>query len=272
MVKNIIRNSRLLFKLALEYRELKLNKNDSALSSEELQYLQQLEENGVAVIPNFFSEEECQILIDDFENIDKKYAKLGEDKRIFGIEHLSESFKKLFHDNQMFKNIGKAYLGDEVVLQTTMAAKIEPKEGEIYGSGGCWHRDSFSRQFKAIVYLDDVEIDNGPFMYVHGSHKMKNIKKVIDGLDDHSPGNYRYTDKEFEKCKDILGEDITYYTAPKGTLLLADIRGLHTGMPIKKGHRYTIFNYYIAKSSHQPNNIIEQLAQKNLDLKNNENL
>ena len=62
-----------------------------------------------------------------------------------------------------------------------------------------------------------------------------------------------------------MDEEITYFTAPKGTLVLADVRGLHTGMPIKKGHRYSVFNYYIAKSSHQPNNEIEKLAKDNLD-------
>lgn len=262
MLKKLIKSNKLLFSLALDLKESRLKKDSSNLDKKELLILKQLEEEGVAVIPNFFTEQECQSMINDFENVDEKYIKhIENDKRIFGIENISDTFKFLYHDNQIFKKIGEAYVGDELILQTTMAAKIVSDKNAKFGSGGSWHRDSFSRQFKAIAYLDDVSMENGPFMYIKGSHKMENIKKVIGKLDGHIPGDYRYTDEEIEKIKDILGEDITYYTAPKGTLVLADIRGLHTGMPIQKGHRYAVFNYYIAKSFHQANNNIEKLAK-----------
>lgn len=48
----------------------------------------------------------------------------------------------------------------------------------------------------------------------------------------------------------------------KRSLVLADIRGLYTGMPIKKDCRYSVFDYCIAKSSHQVNNNIEKLANE----------
>lgn len=261
MLKNIIKNNKYLFSLALSYKENKL-KPKKNIEGKGQEYLQTLFEDGVAVIPNFFSEEQCNEMINSFENIDEKYTKYYEnDKRIFGIEKLSEVHKKLFHDEKFFKEIGEAYLGDELVLQTTMAAKIVPQENQKYGSGGGWHRDSFSRQFKAIAYLDDVQIENGPFMYIKGSHTLANIKKVLFKLKNHIPiSSFRYTNDEIEECCKILNKEITYFTAPKGTLILADIRGLHTGMPIKEGHRYAIFNYYIAKSFHQANNNIEKLA------------
>lgn len=262
MIKNFVKSNKFLFNLALDYKESRLKKDTSSLSNEELAYFNELNENGVAVIPNFYSEEECNQMITEFESLKDKYAKVyNNDKRIFGIHKLSETFKKLHHDNEMFKRVGESYVGDELIIQTTMAAKIVPDNNEKFGSGGSWHRDSFSRQFKAIAYLDDVSIENGPFMYIKGSHKMENMKKVINELKGHTPGDYRYTNEEIEKIKDILGEEITYFTAPKGTLVLADIRGLHTGMPIKKGHRYAVFNYYIAKSFYQPENEIEKLSE-----------
>lgn len=264
MLKKFVKSNKYLFSLALSYKESKLNKDSSKLSDDELKFLQELEENGVVVIPNFYSEEECKSMIASFEALSDKHAKqYANDKRIFGIEKISD-IHNLHHDNQMFKRIGEAYVGDELILQTTMAAKIVPDEKEEFGSGGSWHRDSFSKQFKAITYLDDVSIDNGPFMYIKGSHKMENIKKILFELDSHNPpSNFRYTNEEIEKIKEILNEEITYFTAPKGTLVLADIRGLHTGMPIKEGHRYSVFNYYIAKSYYQNDNEIEKLATYN---------
>lgn len=261
MLKKIIMNSKHLFSTALTIKEVMLKKNSINLQKNEQAILDELFENGIAVIPNFFSKDECNKMIDVFNAIEHRHATFRyNDKRVFGIQYLSSIHKKLFHDNQMFKKTGEAYIGDELVLQTTMAAKIVAQEGLKLGSGGGWHRDSFSRQFKAVTYLSDVSIDNGPFMYIKGSHKMKNIKIVLHGLKEHIPiSGYRYTNQEIEKIQSILGEKITYYTAPKGTLILVDTRGLHTGMPIAKGLRYSVFNYYIAKSFQQINSEIEQL-------------
>ena len=264
MIKQLIKKNSKLFAFALEFKETKVNKQlEKRLNDIEKTYLEELKKNGVVAIPNFFSEEECNTMIDAFENIDEKYAKyFDNDKRIFGIEKLSSIHKELFHDNEMFKKIGEAYIGEELILQTTMAAKIVADKNVKYGSGGGWHRDSFSKQFKAIAYLNDVSMENGPFMYIKTSHTLENIKKVLFELKrDTYPGNYRYSDEEIEKIKEILNQDISYITAPKGSLVLADIRGLHTGAPLKKGVRYSVFNYYIAKSFHQPGNNIEKLAE-----------
>ncbi|UTJ07344.1 phytanoyl-CoA dioxygenase family protein [Arcobacter roscoffensis] len=261
MIKKIIKSNKSLFFMALKFKENKLKPREK-IEEPLNNYLQTLYKDGVVVIPDFFTEEECKNMIDAYESIDKKYVKYYEnDKRIFGIEKISPIHKRLFHDNNDFKKIGEAYLGDDLVLQTTMAAKITTDNNQKFGSGGSWHRDSFSRQFKAIAYLSDVEMSNGPFMYIKGSHTLKNIKKVLFKLRNHKPiSSFRYNDDEIKECCKILDSEISYFTAPKGTLILADIRGLHTGMSIEEGHRYAVFNYYIAKSFHQTNNNIEKLA------------
>jgi len=262
MLSRILKSSPYLFYGALKLKEKSSSFN--GLNEKERKILEQLIQDGVAIVPNFFSNDECTKIIESFEGLDEKYAKYREDKRIFGIQCLSKIHKELFYENEFCKKIATAYLGEDVYLQTTMAAKIEPKEDIKYGSGGGWHRDSFSRQFKAIAYLNDVDIDNGPFMYIKGSHTLESIKKVLFQLKrDTYPGDYRYSENEIEKIKEILNKDITYFTAPKGTLVLADIRGLHTGMPIKSGVRYSIFNYYIANSYRQIGSQIEQLNQQN---------
>lgn len=260
MVKNFIKNNKTLFKLALDFKEPK-GENKISLDKSEQAYLDELNKYGVVVIPNFYSSDDCKEMRKEFDNLSNEYSiKHDNDERIFGIEKHSPIFKKLHYDNEMFKRVGESYVNDKLILQTTMAAKIVPNKEVKYGSGGSWHRDSFSRQFKAIAYLDNVDKENGPFMYIKGSHKMSNIKKVIDQLKDHKPGDYRYTTEEIKDISKIIDEEITYFTAPEGTLILADIRGLHTGMPIQEGHRYAVFNYYIAKSAYQKDNKIEKLA------------
>jgi len=265
MLKKLVKNNAKLFAMALSWKEPKQNKElDIKLSDIEMSYVEELRKNGVVAIPNFFTEIECDEMLESFEKIDDKYAHhYDNDTRIFGIEKLSPIHKNLFHDKEMFKRVGEAYIGEELILQTTMAAKIIADDSIKYGSGGSWHRDSFSRQFKAIAYLSDVEMNNGPFMYIKTSHTLANIKKVLFELHGHCPpSDYRYSDIEIEEIKKILNAEISYIVAPKGSLVLADIRGLHTGMPIEKDCRCSVFNYYIAKSSHQVNNNIEKLANE----------
>jgi hypothetical protein len=145
-----------------------------------------------------------------------------------------------------------------------MSAKIKYKEGTQYGSGGCWHRDSFSKQIKSIAYLTDMTEKNGPFMYIKKSHKMKSILKSIFLLKRGTfVGNQRYSDSEIESVKKIFKEDVTYFPCGKGTLILADIRGLHTTRFLKGGYAYSIFNYYIAKFDNSKRSEIIQLALKN---------
>lgn len=260
----MLKENKFAFALALKWKESQLHPTDSGLNAEEKEIYENLMRDGVVAIPGFYSDEECAQMIADYEAVDEKYAKyFNNDRRIFGMEKHSEAVKKFHHDNPLAKKIAKAYLGDDVVIQTTMIGKIKPQEGIVEGSGGGWHRDSFSRQFKAVAYLSDVAITNGPFQYIKGSHKMEEILKVLFGLKNgNKANNPRYSDDDIEAILKMCDQEITRFVAPKGTLVLADIRGLHTGMRIEEGHRYAIFNYYIAKKSWTGDSNIDKLANE----------
>ncbi len=263
MISRYIKKNKYLFSLALTIKE----KSNEApkLKNKHAKLLATLRSDGVVALPSFFNEQECKELINAYTGIDDKYVRTEKnDRRVFGIHTLSTPHKKLFHDNELFKEIGEAYLGEEAVLQTTMAAKITPDRNVEFGSGGGWHRDSFSRQFKAVAYLNDVDINNGPFQYIKGSHKMSNIKKVLFSLPKRKNANdARYSESEIDTICNICNQEITKFVAPKGSVILADVRGIHTGVPIETGYRYSIFNYYIAKSFHQKNNTIEKISNLN---------
>ena len=259
-----LKESKTTFALGLKLKDAQLHPSDAGLNAEEKELFKTLMNDGVVAIPGFFSEEECDRMVADYEAVDEKYAKyFDNDRRIFAMEKHSQAVKEIYHDNPFTKKMAEAYLGDEVHIQTTMIGKIVPQEGITEGSGGSWHRDSFSRQFKAVAYLSDVDIENGPFQYIKGSHKLDMIIKVLQGLKNKKKANDpRYTIEEIEEILQMCNQEITRFTAPKGTLVLADIRGLHTGMPIQKGHRYAIFNYYIAKKSWTGTSNIDKLANE----------
>jgi len=266
MLISAIKRNKYLFSLGLLCKGFKANRIKVKLDDKGRTALASLKQDGVAVIPDFFTAEQCTDFIDVYNSIhlDSSITK-SNDKRIFGIQHLSALHKQLFTNEHFFQDVAEAYLGEEVILQTTMAAKITATEDAEYGSGGCWHRDSFSRQFKAVVYLNDVTLEGGPFQYIKGSHKLGSIFKVLFNLNRKGePNNSRYNQAEITKIENICNQKATPLLADRGTLILVDIRGIHTGKLITKGSRYSIFNYYIAKSWQQEGNEIELMDNNNI--------
>ena len=129
----------------------------------------------------------------------------------------------------------------EAERRTTAARAIL---GEwLGGSGGGWHRDDAdAKQTKAILYLSDVEMENGPFQFIEGSHKPWDIYRMAFKYN-FSFGQNRFTDQELEKVIQDQPNRLKTFTGKAGTLILTDTRGLHRGMPIRKGERYALTNY-----------------------------
>lgn len=103
------------------------------------------------------------------------------------------------------------------------------------------HPDSMAAQYfhfdmdrfqwlKVFVYLTDVGADNGPHAFVRGSHRTGAIPRHI--LD---RGYVRLTDEEV--AANYPAEDIMTFTAPRGSIIVEDTRGLHKGVHVRKGAR-----------------------------------
>lgn len=102
--------------------------------------------------------------------------------------------------------------------------------------------DNCDKILKCIIYLDDIiNMDDGPFVYVEGSHK----KKLINNK---SANKYSRTDEEIEEyyssknIKPIFGE--------KGTLLFANTLGYHKGVKPKSKDRYALYVNYVCEEEY----------------------
>ena len=236
------------------------------LTQQEKDILKVLKRDGIVTIPNYFDEVQCREIKSEHDKFTEQHSFHCEENenRIFGIDKLSNKVDAMFSKDRLSWNICEAYLGEKMKLQTTMSARIDYKNGLEYGSGGSWHRDSFSSQIKSISYLTDMTDENGPFMYVKGSHTLWSIIKVLFKLQKKGvKANYpRYTTGEIGTVCELLGTEVSYFPCNKGTLVLADIRGLHTTRYLKGGFAYSIFNYYIAKLDHNENGPIKKLEFK----------
>lgn len=216
--------------------------------------IKDLNKKGYYVIKNYLSKKKCKEIINDIDKMiinEKNFLwsdKENSDFRLHGSQNRSRLIND-FNKDSFINKISDTFLEYESYSFSTLAAKLISKKKNL-GSGGGWHRDTAleSRQFKAILYLTDVQEDNGPFQYVNGSNNKKSLLRNI-WLNNIKYGQNRFTDKEINKV--LIDKYFTdkIFTGSAGTLLLVNTFGLHRGMPIKNNFRYALTNYYYSKDS-----------------------
>jgi len=233
----------------------------SQLDKKEKELLLEIKKNGYVVIQNFFDKDICDSCITDmdimFKN-KKEFVHKSEydDYRIFGAEHLSENIRK-FATDKLLNNLANVYNAATTCCGFTLAGKIT-FAGHEYGSGGPWHRDSYFRQFKSLLYLTDVDENHGPFQVIRDSHKREQIPS------DTKTGNLDYMQCQFnqETVEKILEDDpdrLISLTAKAGTVVLVDTSIIHRGIPLKEGTRYALTNYFFEKSQIN-NHLVEHFS------------
>ena len=231
----------------------KLNKKSFELSSgEAFEKAEQIRKDGLCVIPDYYSSEVCDAIVAEIDRLiaeEKANAwqdDEGSDTRLYG-SHLYSDLIERFHTDPFLIEIGERYLRSELINSHTLGAKLIPKMNNL-GSGGGWHRDSvFKKQYKSILYLTDVDEENGPFQFVMGSHNKSTIYSSIkrNGFTAHQ--NRISNDSVNTFLQSHQGFESKICTASKGTVILVDTSGIHRGMPIIKGSRYALTNYFYPK-------------------------
>jgi hypothetical protein len=163
------------------------------------------------------------------------------DNRIFDFHRYCE-FTKEISNNFFIHEIAKLVTGRNKYEFKVMANRLIFKKNNK-GSGGGWHKDSpFSTQFKAFIYLTDVDENNGPLEIMSGSHSVKHIedvyKKNILNINAH-----RFEDNMISEYNRIFSSKKTFF-AKAGDLILANTKAIHRGKPILNGTRYMLTFYF----------------------------
>lgn len=222
----------------------------SKLDNKSQKILLEIKNSGFSIINDFFDKDQCNECIKDMDWMYKNKKELihgsdNNDLRIFGAEHLSKNIFDFSRDS-FLHSLANAYNSVSTVNGFTLAGKISAI-GHEFGSGGPWHRDSFFRQFKSLMYLTDVDENHGPFQIISGSHLRKNID-----LDSKNAGldsmQCQFNQDIVEK---ILKEDssrLKTLTGSAGTVVLVDTSAIHRGYPLKQGNRYALTNYFFEKT------------------------
>jgi len=208
---------------------------------------QALVRDGVHVVEGFLSPAQCADLRTAMDRLMNDYPNAlqvdpeGADRRLFLGATPPEPLAAIYGDARLHQ-MATAVLGGGVINLATLVGRIAAVPGNR-GSGGGWHRDSFTNQFKAIVYLNDVDASGGPFQFVRGSHRLGAMiqDRRVAGM---SVSQSRVDDSQIAKLVAQQPDRLLTLTGKAGTVILADTTGLHRGMPIVAGTRYALTNYY----------------------------
>jgi hypothetical protein len=229
------------------FKHYYLSKKLYADSRDLTKYLRHVDNYGYCAIASYYDEDQCNSLILEVDSLFEEYEKnlwIGNfkaDKRLFGIDSVSENIKN-YYDDEMINTFFEWYERSSNKNGFVMAGKLHYEEGNV-GSGQGWHRDRHDfKQTKSILYLSDVGEKNGPFQYIEKSHKPHQI--IRDSL---YYGNDILENRISDQCIDTLIQSrpnrLKTFCAKAGALILADVRGVHRGMPICEGYRYALTNY-----------------------------
>lgn len=210
--------------------------------------LRGLHRDGYFVMPGYLDANSCAQARNDIDRViieqPDALQRFGEnsDLRIYGSENASTVARR-FHEDAFCLDVGRAYRRGHLVDFSTLAARLTARPGNL-GSGQGWHRDAFHFQFKAMIYLSDVGMDNGPFQILPCSHHGYNVvRDTLVGRLDRPPAS-RISDIQIARLLDRKPSRACALPGAAGTLIFFNSSAIHRGMPIQSGTRYALTNYY----------------------------
>tara|TARA_Y100001970_G_scaffold291956_1_gene431241 strand:+ start:95 stop:727 length:633 start_codon:yes stop_codon:yes gene_type:complete len=195
-----------------------------------------IKKNGYYIIKNYYSSEQCKNILKDIQNLPQNNINIGEGKdlRIPKFENNSIGAYEFLNDNFLL-NIGDKLLehkADKVTKRCQLGLLKHYTGNEC--SGGGWHVDNHKPQFKALLYLTNVSLNNGPFAIISPPLTSKDYNPIS------LEKNTRFPDKIEEDYKD----NIQYLTGNMGDVIVVNTQNIHRGTTIKQGERISLTNYY----------------------------
>jgi len=207
-----------------------------------------LKEYGICILEDFYNEELLNSICKEFDIIFKENGNKVEildkencsnDERIFYAERYSNIIKHNFSDNKFLNDCALLY--NKRLNKKTLINKLEYEANKIKNSGAGWHRDNHDCQFKAIMYVTNVNENNGNFQFLSKSSK-KFIGYPKPRMDNYNTRFHDNTINELiSKNDDVKLHNII---GKKGTIILVDTTYIHRGNIIKDGSRKAITQYY----------------------------
>jgi hypothetical protein len=212
--------------------------------------LEQLVRDGVAVVENWATPVQVASALSGLEPWFAKLrnGEIPEPSEVPAAEHFyfrlpraNERVEEagFFYESQFIDEIARAYLSPRAAPYR-WEAEWRYERRPLVSAEDIFHFDSWRPIFKAFLYLVDVTEDNAPFTYLRGTHRggAWSRKRALEFDADGPDGSFgHFFPSEVASLKRRYGFEEVTVTAPAGTLIFGDFRGLHRGSPLLSGER-----------------------------------
>lgn len=248
---NLLQNIKLCAKNELSYAyynmRSKLSSGSNNLDEIEQNCVKKLKQNSAFVIENYWPRDKALRIRDQLAEYHEKNepyvlgdSQVDEWVRIYHVERLIPELKEFRFDPFILK-IAAAYNG----IPSYSGALVYQHDTTNAHEKSYYHVDTFLKQFKSMMYLDDVDVGNGPFSYIPGSHRKRDffIKKQIKGND-----KYKSTVFDDTEVSPFVDQE-EQICAPAGSLLMMDVGAIHRGAPQDKRSRSVLMNYIVPNNN-----------------------
>ena len=168
--------------------------------------------------------------------------------RLFKLKQLAKFCNKFFFDLKIF-DFSKYYTSSSREKYQDMLELRQPMKKNLKDlkySSDHYHIDDWKIRLKYFLVMSEVTMKDGPMRHIKGSHKLAFFFKKKEYFDNGKVGNYgHFTKKEVTKIKKKFQLKEAILTCKRGTLIIADTRGLHRDTPLvrKKNPRTQLAVY-----------------------------
>ena len=217
--------------------------------------IKELNFNGYSINKDFLEDDKIEKIINHLKNLNGRYSGdtvSNNSLSAFNLERNKISTRFTYESNDLLEipliqkillsddilKIAQEYLNSLPIIDIVTAWWTFPTEKSDKHGAQFWHFDmDRTKWLKVFIYLNDVNMDNGPHCFISKSHQDSGINYNIRKL-----GYSRIKDDKIEKYYN--DEDIKYIVAKKGSILFEDTRGLHKGLKVNKNSRLLLqFQY-----------------------------
>ena len=252
--------------------------NKINLNSDTTETVKSLKKNGYSIEENFLSENECNSIL-KFCTDSKLDIRPSENENwendLISIDFDFNNFKAVMYElpkNKVLMNkkicniifskkilsICQEYFDSEPIfdhaslsISTSYSKSPDSKAAQLF------HFDlDRPKWLKFLIYITDVSFENGPHVFVEGTHKDKGIEKSLL-----SRGYERLND---EIIKEIYNDSVKTFNKKKGTLIVEDTRGLHKGDIVKSGYR-CLLNIQFNSSNYGTKIVKQVIPEENIN-------
>ncbi|MBI2024671.1 MAG: phytanoyl-CoA dioxygenase family protein [Candidatus Harrisonbacteria bacterium] len=216
--------------------------------------IKEIKEKGIAVthLDELFP---GRNLLPELQSYTKKLAETAQIKKgkeflmalweTAGVLDLDNSLVKLSLQSRSLEVVNAYMEMFSKFRHASLNVTIPMPEGSLAIKSQRWHRDpEDKRMCKMFVYLNDIDEDAGPFIYIPKSHQGGKWREIFP---QRPPVGYYPPDGAVEKV--IPSAEIKVCTGRAGTVIFGDTSGLHKGGYAKSKERYMFTATYSSKAS-----------------------